>query len=200
MHRKTIAPFVRRWSLGLAVAAASLVSAGCSDEDGDGGNGPDQLPRTFNQIQRLGNPLISEVLLAKRSHPTHGSIGPQDDVALIGGEALGFITGPGSVAGRSADYANTLGGALLPDMLIVQTDKDPATAGWLTWLPLAPFANGYGGRALDDDVVDLALLAVFGDPFGADPDGAAGKAALTTDNVAADSPILAGFPYVGEPN
>jgi hypothetical protein len=199
MHRNTIAPFVRRWSLGLAVAVASLVSAGCSDDDGDGGNGPDQ-PRSFNQIQRLGNPLISEVLLAKRSHPTHGSIGPQDDVALIGAEALGFITGPGSVAGRSADYANTLGGALLPDMLIVQTDKDPATAGWLTWLPLAPFANGYGGRALDDDVVDLALLAVFGDPFGADPDGAAGKEALTTDNVAADSPILASFPYVGEPN
>jgi hypothetical protein len=104
------------------------------------------------------------------------------------------------VAGRSADYASTLGGALLPDMLIVQTDKGPATAGWLTWLPLPPFANGYGGRALADDVVDLALLAVFGDPFGADPDGAAGKEALTTDNVAADSPILASFPYVGEPN
>jgi hypothetical protein len=200
MHRNTIVPFVRRWSLGVAVAAASLVSAGCSDDEGDGGSGPDQPRRTFNQVQRLGNPLVSEVLLAKRSHPTHGSIGPEDDVALIGPETLGFITGPGSVAGRSADYANTLGGALLPDMLIVQTDKDPATAGWLTWLPLAPFANGYGGRALDDDVVDLALLAVFGDPFGADPDGAVGKEALTSDNVASDSPILSSFPYVGEPN
>ena len=96
---------------------------------------------------------------------------------LIGAEVLGFLTGPGSVAGRSAEYANTLGSVLLPDMLIVQTDKDPATAGWLTWLPLAPFANGYGGRKLGDDVVDLALLAVFGDPFGADPAGAAGKEA-----------------------
>ena len=199
MYRDTIVSAVRLWSLSLAIAAGSLASGACSDDDGDGGNGPGQ-PRSFNQIQRLGNPLISEVLLAKRSHPTHGSTGPADDAALIGAEALGFITGPGSVAGRSAEYANTLGGALLPDMLIVQTDKEPATAGWLTWLPLAPFANGYGGRELDDDVVDLALLAVFGDPFGADPDGAAGKEALTTDNVAADSPILPGFPYVGEPN
>jgi hypothetical protein len=199
MHRNTIVPTVRRWGMGLALAAASLASAGCSDDDGDGGIGPIQ-PRSFNQIQRLGNPLISEVLLAKRSHPTHGSTGPQDDLALIGAEALGFITGPGSVAGRSAEYANTLGGALLPDMLIVQTDKDPGSAGWLTWLPLAPFANGYGGRKLSDDVVDLALLAVFGDPFGADPDGAAGKEALTTDNVAVDSPTLPDFPYVGEPN
>lgn len=199
MHRTTFAPALRRWTLGVTLAAASLTVAACSDDDGDGGSGPSQ-PRSFNQIQRLGNPLISEVLLAKRSHPTHGSTGPADDVALIGAEALGFITGPGSVAGRSADYANTLGGALLPDMLVVQTDKDPGTAGWLTWLPLAPFANGYGGRKLDDDVVDLALLAVFGDPFGADPAGAAGKEALTTDNVATDSPILSAFPWVGEPN
>ena len=195
MHRHITRPAAWRWTLGL-LAALSLTA--CSD-DNDGGTGNEQ-PRTFNQIQRLGNPLISEVLLAKRSHPTHGSIGPADDLALIGAEALGFITGAGSVAGRSADYANTLGGALLPDMLIVQTDKDPATAGWLTWLPLAPFANGYGGRALDDDVVDLALLAVFGDPFGADPAGAAGKEALTTDNVASDSPLLSSFPWVGEPN
>ena len=182
----------------LTIVAAGLAATACSD-DGDGGTGPDQ-PRAYNQIQRLGNPLVSEVLLSKRSHPTHGSIGPADDVALIGAEALGFLTGPGSVAGRSAEYANTLGGALLPDMLVVQTDKDPATAGWLTWLPLAPFADGYGGRKLDDDVVDLALLAVFGDPFGADPAGAAGKEALTTDNVGADSPILPDFPYVGAPN
>ena len=32
------------------------------------------------------------------------------------------------------------------------------------------------------------------------PDGAAGKEALTTDNVGFDSPVLAGFPYVGAPN
>jgi hypothetical protein len=141
------------------------------------------------------------VLLAKRSHPTHGSIGPEEDAALIVPEALAFITGPGSVAGRSADYANTLGAALLPDMLVVQTDKDPATAGWLTWLPLAPFTDGYGGRKLTDDVVDLALLALFGDPFGADPDGAAGKEALTSDNVASDSPgITTTFPYLGAAN
>jgi hypothetical protein len=197
MHGTIFAP-VCRWALTLTVTAAGLVAAGCSD-DSDGGNGP-AAPRTYNQIQRLGNPLVSEVLLAKRSHPTHGSIGPDEDVALIGAEALGFITGPGSVAGRSAEYANTLGGALLPDMLVVQTDKDPTSAGWLTWLPLAPFADGYGGRKLDDDVVDLALLAVFGDPFGADPEGAAGKEALTTDNVGPDSPVLSSFPYVGEPN
>jgi hypothetical protein len=177
-------------------AGASGLATGCSDDN----TGPATL-RMFNQVQRLGNPLVSEVLLAKRSHPTHGSIGPQDDAAVVGPEILSFLTGPGSVAGRSGTYANTLGSVLLPDMLVVQTDKDPSTAGWLNWVGLPPLANGWGGRKLQDDVVDLALLAVFGDPFGADPDGAAGKEALTTDNVAFDSPgVSNSFPYLAPPN
>jgi hypothetical protein len=194
MQRTTLGHLLRRMTLGAAVTTLGLGVAGCSDDNGPG------TPQSFDQIQRLGNPLISEVLLSKASHPTHGTIGPDADAATIGPEILSFITGSGSVAGRSEAYANTLGSVLLPDVLIVQTDKDPAGAGWLTWLPLAPFANGYGGRQLTDDVVDLALLAVFGDPFGADPDGAAGKEALTTDNVASDSPISGAFPYLGAPN
>jgi hypothetical protein len=197
MQRIALGHLLRRMMLGAAVAALGLGATGCSDD-----NGP-SMPRTFDQIQRLGNPLVSEVLLSKASHSTHGTIGPDADAAMIGPEILSFITGSGSVAGRSEAYANTLGSVLLPDVLIVQTDKNPnaaSGAGWLTWLPLAPFSNGYGGRKLTDDVVDLALLAVFGDPFGADPDGAAGKAALTTDNVASDSPISGTFPYLGAPN
>ena len=182
--------------LPVALGMLTVVN-GCSDDEDNGGTTPGQV-RAYNQIQRLGNPLVSEVLLAKRSHPTHGSIGPADDVNLIGAEALGFLTGAGSVANRDPGYAAVLGGALLPDMLIVQTDKDPSNAGWLTWLNLAPFTNGYGGRKLDDDVVDLALLAVFGDPFGADPTHT--TPSLTTDNVANDSQFLTAFPYVGTPN
>jgi Domain of unknown function (DUF4331) len=195
MKRSMIAHAVRCLTFGVA-GAAVVLAAGCSDNN----TGP-TTPRMFNQVQRLGNPLISEVLLAKRSHPTHGSIGPQDDAAVLGPEILSFITGPGSVAGRSAGYANTLGSVLLPDMLVVQTDKDPSSAGWLNWVGLPPLANGWGGRKLQDDVVDLALLAVFGDPFGADPDGAAGKEGLTTDNVAFDSPgVTNTFPYLAPPN
>jgi hypothetical protein len=187
---------IRRLMLPVTVGLIVSVS-GCSDEDDNGGVTPGQS-RAYNQVQRLGNPLVSEVLLAKRSHPTHGSIGPVDDANLIAAEALGFLTGTGSVANRDPGYAAVLGGVLIPDMLIVQTDKDPSNSGWLTWLNLAPFTNGYGGRKLDDDVVDLALLAVFGDPFGADPTHT--TPSLTTDNVANDSQFLTAFPYVGAPN
>jgi hypothetical protein len=177
--------------LSALVLAAGL--AACSDDD-DGITDPGTLA-TFDQVQRLGNPLVSEVFLAKRSHPQHGAIGPDQDAAMIGDELKSFVTG---VAGRSQTLANTLASVLLPDMLIVQTDKPTNTAGWLTWLP--QLGNGWGGRKLADDVVDLGLLAIFGDPFGIDPPGAVGKAALTTDNVASDSQFLTTFPYVAAKN
>ncbi len=195
MTVSTLFPLLRRGALLAAVAGVALTAA-CDDDT----SGPTQN-RMFDQVQRLGNPLVSEVLLMKRDHPTHGSIGPDQDGALVAPLAIAFLTGPGSVAGRSADYAGVLGSVLIPDMLIVQTDKDPATASWLNWVGIPPLANGWGGRKLQDDVVDLALLAVFGDPFGADPQGAQGKEALTTDNVPFDSPgVTATFPYVAPPN
>jgi hypothetical protein len=186
--------------LGLAIAAAA-----CSDNNA--GTGPGRAP-AFNQVQRLGNPLVSEVLLDKRSHATHGTIGPDQDGALVGPEIFGHLVlgSPTTFAGRDTAYVNVLASVLLPDMLIVQTDKDPATASWLNWVGVPPLANGWGGRKLDDDVVDLALLAVFGDPFGADPTHT--TPSLTTDNVpcgncaAGPEPnkFSATFPYLAVPN
>src|ERR1041384_5348524 len=101
-----------KWALfGLALAAA-----GCDENE----TTTPVTERTFNQIQRLGNPLVSEVFLAKRSHPVHGSLGPAQDVALIGAELKSFVA---TVAGRNSTVQNTLAAVLLPDELIVQTDK-----------------------------------------------------------------------------
>ena len=187
--------FGRGGVAALAVAGIALVG-GCSDNNSTSPTDPANM-RMYDQVQRLGNPLISEVLLEKRDHPLHGSIGPDQDVALTGTQVKAFVT---TVAGRSSSYADVLGSVLLPDMLIVQTDKDPTTAGWLNWVGVAPLQNGWGGRKLSDDVVALALLAVFGDPFGLDPQGAQGKAALTNDNVGFDSQVSTTFPYLGAPN
>ena len=189
---------LRLASPALLVGLAILAGA-CSDDDNTSGVGPGQT-QAYNQIQRLGNPLVSEVLLDKRSHPTHGSIGPDQDVALIAPEIFGHLVknSPTTFAGRDSAYVGVLASVLLPDILVVQTDKDPATAGWLNWVGVAPLANGWGGRKLSDDVVDLALLAVFGDPFGLDP--AHTTPELTTDNVASDSPFLTSFPYLAPPN
>src|SRR5436853_5908445 len=134
--------------------------AGCNND-----NVMAATERAYNQIQRLGNPLVSEVFLAKRSHPVHGATGPAQDVALISAELKAFVA---NVAGRNATVQNTLAAVLLPDELIIQTDKDPASAGWLSWA----LANGWGGRKLTDGVVDAGLSAIFGslrDPSNTSP-------------------------------
>ena len=169
--------------------ALGALSAGC-DNDNDGGVGPGD-PRVFNQVERLGNPLVSEVTFPKRDHGFHNTTGPQTDVSNgFRGKVEAFVTG---VAGRETALATTLSSVLVPDMLIVQTDKAGNTAGWLSWA----LANGYGGRKLSDDVVDAGLMAIFGpllNPRNVSP-------GLSTDNVGAnDKPFLGTFPYLATPN
>jgi hypothetical protein len=172
--------------VSVTLTLATLLAA-CGSDNTKSTTGPGT--RAYNQVQRLGNPLISEVLLAKRSHPVHGSLGPQDD-SIITPEIANFIT---TVAGRDTTVVHTLASVLLPDMLIVQTDKDPTTAGWLSWA----LAGGYGGRKLSDDVVDDALQAVFGTLI-----ETAGNSCpqLCTDSVGPHSDYQMTFPYLGAPN
>ncbi|MBI4542986.1 MAG: DUF4331 family protein [Gemmatimonadetes bacterium] len=173
----------------LAVALALVVAvAACGDDDVTAA-GPD-FDRVYDQIDRLGNPLVSEVTLAKRNHGFHNSGSPSTDLANHKTELEAFVTG----FGRSTTLAQTLSGVLLPDMLIVQTDKAANTSGWLTWA----LANGYGGRNLADDVVDAGLAAIFGTLL--DPNNAL-PPEYQTDNVGANNkPFLATFPYLATAN
>jgi hypothetical protein len=187
MQLSTLGLRVRRLALASAAVALTLAAVGCSDNDNTG----PATPRMFNQLQRLGNPLVSEVLLSKRSHATHGTIGPDEDGTLVAPEVVDFLT---TVAGRDPAYISAIAPALIPDMLIVDTSKDPSTASWLS----TTLSAGWGGRKLQDDVVDLALTAVFGSALG---DAAHATPELTTDNLAFDSPgVTTSFPYLAPPN
>ena len=149
--------------------------------------------RIFNQIERLGNPLVAAVLLQKRDHDFHDAGTPSTDRTNFRTKVMAFITG---VANRSSATAAAIADALLPDMLTLQTDKVASTAGYLSYV-LNP--NAYGGRLLANDVVDISLLAVFGpliDPVGVSP-------GLVSDNVPSfgGGPVpTATFPYLAAPN
>jgi hypothetical protein len=175
---------MRNRNLLCLVLLAAWSIAACDDDDGITTNAED---RVYVQIERLGNPLVSEVTFAKRDHGFHNTTGPSTDVQNgFRTKVQAFVT---SVAGRQANVATTLGSVLIPDMLIVQTNRAGNTAGWLTWA----LADGYGGRELTDDVVDAGLAAIFGpllDPNNVTP-------GLTTDNVNAnDRAFLTTFPYL----
>ena len=168
--------------LGLSVAACddteNLTAVGDTD-------------RVFVQVERLGNPLVSEVTFAKRDHGFHNTTGPSTDVANgFRTKVEAFVTG---VAGRKVALATTLSSVLVPDVLVVQTDRAGSSAGWLSWA----LASGYGGRRLNDDVVDAGLAAIFGSLL--DKDNV--SPGLSTDNVAAnDKTFSPTFPYLAEPS
>ena len=169
------------------IALAFVTVAACSDDDTT--TAP-PINRSFDQIERLGNPLTSEVFLAKRNHGFHNSGSPNTDAANHGIELRAFVR---NVGGRSETVANTIATVLLPDMLIVQTDKPGSGAGWLTWA----LSNAYGGRKLTDDVVDAGLAAIFGPLLSSQNV----TPQLVTDNVSAnDKPFSTTFPYLTTPH
>jgi len=189
-------PFtIRRTATVAAALFVTVLTVGCSDHPDNGlitgtRSTASRSGRVFTQRERLGNPLVSEVMIRKARHHDHNTGIPSTDVADFTGDLTGFITG---VAGRDAAYANTIAGALLPDVLVTYPGRDnanPATpVFWLSWV-----FGGYGGRSLTDDVVDIGLGALFGSLLGNTTNVTPG---LTTDNVNSNDVAFGStFPYL----
>jgi hypothetical protein len=186
-----------RLSSRVAVIAAILgVTAACADSVDQRGSltgtriVASRADRVFTQRERLGNPLVSEVMIRKAHHHEHNAGLPVTDVADFTDDLTGFVTG---VAGRDAAYADAIAGALLPDLLVTYPRRDNMNPGtqvfWLSWV-----FGGYGGRTLKDDVVDIGLGAIFGSLLGNTNNVSPG---LTTDNVGGnDVPFGTSFPYL----
>jgi hypothetical protein len=159
------------------VAAAALVLpllAACSNKDSSTNiTGPTASARVYSQVERLGNPLVSEVFFAKRDHGLANSTAPATDVANGFGDKIKAFT---NAFNRGPAIANTLAAVLVPDMLLVFPNRAANTSGWLSWA----LANGWGGRNIKDDVVDAGLTAIFGNLL--DPNATV-LAGLTSDNV-----------------
>src|SRR3954471_15227748 len=102
--------------LRLALASAALLGGAACSDDGDilGSTNIVDPNRVYNQIDRIGNPLVSEVFLEKRDHGCHNSGTPSTDVANFKTKLEAFVK---NVAGRNAQVQTTLSSVLLPDML-----------------------------------------------------------------------------------
>ena len=183
---------MRLFKLSFAIGAALALPllAACSNDNNNGGTvtGP-STTRVYSQIERLGNPLVSEVFFMKRDHGLHNNTAPATDVANGFGDKIKTFT---NAFNRGPTIANTLAAVLVPDMLLVFPNRAGNTSGWLSWA----LANGWGGRKLTDDVVDAGLAALFGTLLDANNV----SPGLATDNVGNDSVFLPAFPYLGVPN
>ena len=155
--------------------------------------GVDDDSRVYDQVEFLGNPLVSEVTIVKANHDAYNRSQPYNTATFLPQTAQ-FVTG---VAGRPQALAATLGSVLYPDMLVVDSSKDPSTAGWLSWA----LANGWGGRKLSDDVVDVGLTAIFSSLLSpTNASCAPFQLPLCTDNVGASAKGFTNtFPYLASP-
>jgi len=170
----------------IAGPAASQLNTSADEDEGDDNT-------VYEQVEFLGNPLVSEVTITKANHDEYNRTQPYN-TATFGPQSLAFIN---AFRGSAPVVANTLGAVLYPDMLIVDSSRNPATAGWLSWA----LAAGWGGRKLSDDVVDAGLTAIFGkliSATGAYCDNF--TLPLCTDNVGSnDKAFSSTFPYLASP-
>ena len=168
----------------VAALVLPLIAAACSKDNSV--TGP-STARVYVQVQRLGNPLVSEVFFPKRDHALHGSSAPSTDVA---NNFAGKIKAFTDAFNRGNAIGTTLGAVLVPDMLMVFPNRASTSAGWLSWA----LANGYGGRKLSDDVVDAGLTAIFGNLL--DPTATV-LTGLTSDNISTSVRSYSStFPYL----
>lgn len=184
--------------LVLALAACNEAGKTADGVAGPGVSGAALVGPIYTQVEELGNPLVSEVTIAKANHISYDATQPYN-TAGFRGETEAFIR---NVGGRPAGYATAVANILYPDILIVDTSKPTSTAGYLSWTPPPLGVNGWGGRKLTDDVVDISLSAVFSSLL--TPDGASCapfQLPLCTDNVNTnDRAFLSAFPYLAAPH
>ncbi len=190
------------WNNGTRAAVAvvfALAAVACTDSQQIAGPTAEvsaraaSIPITqiiFDQVEFLGNPLVSEVTIVKANHDAYNKTQPYN-TATFRPQTEQFVTS----FGRPQALASTLGSVLYPDVLVVDATKNPSTAGWLSWA----LAGGWGGRKLTDDVVDVGLTAIFSTLLSNEPSAfcAPFTLPLCTDNIGAnDSPFLPTFPYL----
>jgi hypothetical protein len=129
------------------------------------------------QVERMGLPTINTVFNhTNATKEAYNRAEPRNDVANYSDDVSGvveLITSLAGTAGNPEAYGDAIAGILLPDVITYNTAQ-PASFAALN------------GRALSDDVIDVALSVVANTPL--------------TDCVALDSVFRTSFPYVGLPN
>lgn len=167
----------------------------------------------FIQVNRLGNPLFNEVLVALAGKDHYNRTSPTSDAALFATYAqnpevavlINAVYGTGFVTSGRAD----LQAVFIPDVIRVNTSTGtvpvPGEAGFnrLSFIGGDTVLNGAGepipagwpnGRRFGDDVVDIALTAVASGPTFS-------TITVVGDNAAANDQVYnRTFPYAATPH
>lgn len=217
----------RYLTLALAGALSLAAFSSCSNDPTLAGSTQTGSNIVFHQIDRVGEAGLLEVFSPYARHDASNKAGVVSDATAMAADINTFVTGP--YGGRSATISSFLQNLLVPDVLLIDTSQtgDASYLGVETNGQIVDSCNGprngngkFGGRGINEDVVDATLGLVFGSTVptiaagsnvpnssgaiaddGNEKDGRAGRPNLTTDNVGCGGKHFnfAQFPYLGTP-
>jgi Domain of unknown function (DUF4331) len=191
-----------RFTLALAAAAvAGIVIGGCTSASTTAVTpiaGPASPPSgtVYKQIELLSRPAVKEAFEAFEDHNKTNRSEPYADPVLkkqIKTFSLMF---------RGKTWADTLQAILYPNVMKADLSQNTTKAAYLGYETGGATGSKFGGRGLDDDVIDISLGAIFGNTLsalGLIPDDKKEAPCLATDNVAYDKSNTDTFPYVQAP-
>ena len=160
----------------------------------------------YTQIERLSRPAVKEAFEAFSDHDQSNRTAPTQDT-LLHDSIVSFME---TAAGRDTATSTALASILTPDEMQADMSKSVSGCGTAN-APCGAYlgiesggATGdtFGGRWLNDDVIDISLGAIFGNTLsalGVVPDDHHESPCLTTDNVGTAQAYTATFPYVNTP-
>jgi hypothetical protein len=184
----------------VAAAVAGIVIGGCTSSTTAvtpiAGPASPPAGTVYKQIELLSRPAVKEAFEAFEDHNKTNRSEPYADPVLQK-QIKSF-----SLLFRSEKWAETLQAVLYPNVMKADLSQKTTKAAYLGYETGGATGSKFGGRALDDDVIDISLGAIFGNTLsalGLIPDDHKEAPCLTTDNVAYDKSNTDTFPYVQAP-
>lgn len=168
----------------LLLAVISVAIFACDDDNNDS-------PRpsaSFEQEDQMGRPGISTVFVGTNDKDIFNTTIPSELGSAFTGKFNDQLMtlNPGYTTNLLTLDAATFSGVLATDVLGLSLNS-PTT--------YYDGTNVLTGRKLDDDVIDVSLILIFGGPDGSANSG------LTSDNVDANDKTFSGsFPYLASPH
>jgi hypothetical protein len=198
---------VKRSNGTLLGVAAALLLSGCN---GGGGasipGGPGQVggKQAYVQIELLSRPAVKEVFEEFVDHQVTNAAEPYNDPTLQG-QIVSFtdaLRPPNAQVG--SDYGKALASVLYPNVYLVNL-ASTSKASYLGYETNGATGGTFGGRDINDDVVDISLGALFGNTLsklGLQPEDNEENNCLSSDNVAQapSQSKTATFPYLPVPH
>jgi hypothetical protein len=187
--------------LTLAVALFGFGIAGCSNPV----NITQPVPRTtpaasFTQIELLSRPAVKEVFEPYQDHQITNAIEPYNDPTIKG--AIIATEDALRPATATTDYGKALAGVLYPNEYLVNLNGAAPASGTFFLSTEVSGGADFGGRAPNDDVIDLELGALFGNTLpalGLIADDHQENNCLSSQNIGTEDPAkktTATFPYL----